>query len=171
MRWEQLFDDLAARADHLERLAHDAEVADRRVREEATVLLADRLRAGAQPVSLLLRDGTWVRGAVATTGPGWVLLHEEGSARQVLVPAGAVLAVRGLVRHAAAPLGPVAARRTFVLAVRALAGADVPVLLRTGAWDLRGSIERVGADHLDVAVDAQESVVVPFSGVLSIAER
>ena len=173
MRWDDLFADLDARLAHAQRLEREEEVADRRARDVASVDLLGRLLATDGELAVQLADGGWVAGPVRAAGPGWVLLTAGTPApRQVLVPTAAVCAVRGLARRSSPP-GPVVARRTLVLALRALAGADVGVLVRTRAADLRGRLSRVGADHVDVAVPAErgvEAVTVPHASLLSVTE-
>ncbi|NAZ88147.1 hypothetical protein [Kineococcus indalonis] len=173
MRWDDLFADLDARLAHAERLEREAEVADRQARDVASVDLLGRLLATDGELSVQLPDGSWVGGLVRAAGPGWVLLAAGAPApRQVLVPTAAVCAVRGLTRRSSPP-GAVVARRTLVLALRALAGADVRVLVRTRAGDLRGRLARVGADHVDVAVPTgrgTEGVTVPYASLLSVTE-
>ncbi|ABS05267.1 hypothetical protein [Kineococcus radiotolerans] len=174
MRWDDLFEDLTGQAEHAERLQRDEEVFDRIRRDEATVALVDRVRAGGDLV-LVLRDGSRVAGRLAGAGPDWFLLQEEWARRQVLVPAAAVSAVRGAPARSAAPWGPVAARRTLLMAVRALARAEEPVLVRAVALDVRGRIGRVGSDHLDVLVEVgrgagEGPVSIPFAALLSVAE-
>jgi hypothetical protein len=175
VRWDDLFDDLAARVEHAQRLDAAEEVADRIRRDEATVTLAARVRATSGRLVFVLRDGSSVAGTVEGVGPDWFLVREEAGRRQVLLPTPSVLAVRGVARASAAPWGAVAARRTLLLAVRALAGAGVEVLVRTGSFDVRGTVSRVGADHVDVLVDQSAdglagSVTIPFAGLLSITE-
>lgn len=181
MRWDDLFDDLDARAEHAHRLERDEEVADRIRRDEATVTLASRVRAANGAVTFVLRDGTTLNGRVEGVGPDWFLVREAAASRQVLLPASAVLALRGVPGRSAAPWGAVAARRTLLLAVRALAGAGVHVVVRTGGVDVRGTVGRVGADHVDV-VDLDDvaegqrgdsgarTTTVPFAALLSITE-
>lgn len=169
MRWDDLFDDLEAQAEHDHRRDLAAEVADRTAREEATVALADRLRAATADVTWVLHDGTTLTGTVLGVGPGWVLAR-EGGGRQVLLPTHAVAHLRGLPARSAAPAGPVAARRTFLMAVRALAGAGERVTVRTTAGAVAGTIRRVCADHLDVE-DGAGARTIPFGAVLAVLER
>jgi hypothetical protein len=175
MRWEELFDDLEARVRHEDRVQREAEVADRREQELAQVALVHRLTgtAGA-PVGVQVSGGDWLEGTVTDVGVGWVLLASSDGRRQVLVAAAAVAAVRGLGRHAGPPPGGVAARRTLVLALRALARAGEPVLVRTRGGEVRGVLGRTGADHVDV--DPQDrsagpgagTVTVPFTALLTV---
>jgi hypothetical protein len=73
------------------------------------------------------------------------------SVRRALVPLAAVAAVDGLATHAAPAAGVVESRLGLGHALRALARDRVVVRVRTGGTDLTGRIERVGADHVDLA--------------------
>ncbi|MEZ0165541.1 hypothetical protein AB2L27_12335 [Kineococcus sp. LSe6-4] len=176
MRWEELFDDLEGQVEHAVRQDLAAEVADRTRREQATVSLADRARAARGPLTWSLRDGSTLVGSVHGAGPGWFLLTSDRGA-QVLLAADAVVAVRGLPGWSAPPLGAVAARRTFLVALRALGDAGVRVRVVTATGTHGGRLGRVGADHLDlvpgdgpdVGVGA-EAVTVPFGAVLAVWE-
>jgi hypothetical protein len=89
-------------------------------------------------------------------GVDWVLLEETGL-REVLVPLAAVLAVTGVGSRSAAPgaEGEVARRLDLRWALRGLARdrAGVAVVLRDGTT-VSGTLDRVGADHVDVAEHA-----------------
>ncbi|NAZ84121.1 hypothetical protein GTR02_20135 [Kineococcus sp. R8] len=176
MRWTELFDDMAAQLVHEERLALEQEVADRRLRDTAEVVLVHRLAATPSDVSLQLLDGSWRTGTWAGSGDGWVVLAQAGAAgRQVLVPLSAVGLVRGVGARSAPGLPP-AARRPLVLALRGLGAADLPVLVTTRSATVRGTLGRVGADHVDVEVPAaargarRDVVTVPFGALLAVEE-
>lgn len=175
MRWDDLFDDLEARALADERARWEAEVEDRREHETAQVALVNRLAGtGAAVVGVQLSDATWVEGTVDGVGVGWVLLTAVGARRQVLVTTTAITAVRGLGRHTGPPPSAVAARRTLVLALRALARTREPVLVRTRSGEVRGTLARIGADHVDVQThdggrgSDGSALTVPFPALLSV---
>lgn len=151
MRWESLFADLEAQLQQADALALDAEVADRTRRELAAVRLADRLRSHAgAALSVSLVSGTTVRGSVLDVGSQWLLLAEEGG--QALVPLAAVAGVSGLSRAVAPPAGAVAGRLGLGHVLRAVARDRQPVRLElTAAQVLTGTVDRVAADHLDLA--------------------
>lgn len=150
MRWDALFADLEAQLDAEQAADLGAEVAERTRAEQGTVWLADRVRAHTgQPLRLLLRDGSRVEGRCADAAPEWVVL-DDGPA-QVLVPWAAVVSVGGLSRVASPPAGQVLARLGLRHALRALARDRAGVRLRLEAGELTGTIDRVGADHLDLA--------------------
>jgi hypothetical protein len=150
MRWDALFADLEAQLDAEQAAELDAEVADRTRTELASVGLADRVRAHVgRTLQLGLRDGSRAAGRCADAAAEWVVLH-DGSA-QVLVPWTAVSSVSGLSRSSAPPPGLALARLGLRHALRALARDRTAVRLRLDGAELTGTIDRVGADHLDLA--------------------
>ena len=153
MRWRALFDDLEAQWDAAERSDFEAEVRDRTRRELALLSAVDRLAAAhGRRLVLSVSGAGIVTGALLDSGPDWCLL-EQGS-QEVLVPLAAVLTVSGLGRAAQAPQVADEVQRRLDLrwALRGLARGRAPVrlLLRDGAA-LTGTLDRVGADHVDLA--------------------
>jgi len=151
VRWDRLFDDLEAQLAEAADLDLDAEIADRTRRELATVTLVDRVRASVGRHLEIHADGAGtVRGELVRAGPDWLLLDDAGRSRVVAVAA--VSAASGLADHLLAPAGEVAARLDLRYLLRGLARdrATVGVTTRDGMhrW---GTIDRVGADHLDLA--------------------
>lgn len=150
MRWERLFDDLEARWGEEERAASRAEIADRTRRELATVTLVSRLAGQEGPVELLLPGGRRLCAPVGDLGDGFVVLTE--GTRRWLVPLGAIVQVTGLPRRSAGPRVVTRVRRFGLgAALRAIARdrAGVVVDDRAGR-QLTGSIDAVGADHVDI---------------------
>lgn len=157
MRWEALFADLEGQAEELAAAELRAEVADRTRREHGLLHLADRLRAAeGHPLAVSVWGAGVVHGRLVDAGSDWLLLEETGL-RDVLVPAAAVLGVAGLGARAQLPgsEGEVGRRLDLRWALRALARdrAGVSVVLRDGST-LTGTLDRVGADHVDVAEHA-----------------
>ncbi len=157
MRWERLFADLEAQLDAAEQAEFAAEVADRTRREAARIRLADRLRAARwQTVTAHVLGAGAVTGEILEVGPDWVLLTEP-PAREALVPLGVLLGVTGLGVAAAAPgsEGLVAARLGLGAALRGVARdrSPVAVVLVDGST-LTGTVDRVGADFVEVAQHA-----------------
>ncbi|TNM60042.1 hypothetical protein FHN55_19850 [Streptomyces sp. NP160] len=152
MRWDALFADLEAQLE-----AADDEVsamhAERVRAEVAGVELRDRLRASAgQRVALRLAGGEAVEGALRAAGPDWLLVEE--AAGEALVPLVAVVLLDGLTRSLAAPAGAVENRLGLASALRGVARdrSAVRIWLReTGGGAITGTVDRVGADHLDLA--------------------
>lgn len=154
MRWKALFDDLEAQVEAGERLGLEAEVRDRTRRETALVPLADRLRAAVgRTLTVRVLGAGALHGAVTDAGPDWLLLDDDRA--DLLVPLGAVLAVAGAGTAARPAPGAVAARLDLRHALRGLARdrSALAVVLRDGSV-LSGTIDRVGADHLDLAEHA-----------------
>ncbi|WP_092862608.1 hypothetical protein [Quadrisphaera sp. DSM 44207] len=175
MRWDALFADLEAQlAAASGSRAEDAEL----VRAEvARTSLSDRWRAHVgSHLRLGLRDGTAVAGELLDAAPTWVLLRD--GARQVLVPAAALGWVEGLSPAVAAPAGQVERRLGLTAALRALARDRAPVQLRLDGTCVTGTIDRVGADHLDLAEHAPDQVrragavrrvvAIPSAAVLAV---
>jgi hypothetical protein len=157
VRWRALFDDLEAQLDAARAAELAGEVAERSRLEAARVLLADRI-AGAvgHPLGVSLPGLGVVRGTLLDAGADWLLL-DEGAGREALVPLAAALGITGAGRASAAPEagGAVGKRLDLRWALRALARgrAGVAVVLTDGAT-LHGTLDRVGADHVDLAEHA-----------------
>jgi hypothetical protein len=154
MRWEQLFADLEAQVAEQEAAAEQAEEASRARAEHGRVLLADRLRGSCgQQLSLACRGAGELTGRLVDVGVDWLLLV-DGQGREVLVAAGALCAVGGLVAVTAPAVehGEVARRLDLRRALRGLARdrATVSCLLEEGTV-LSGTVDRVGADFLELA--------------------
>jgi hypothetical protein len=157
MRWEQLFADLEAQVAEQEAAAEQAEEASRARAEYGRVQLADRLRGSlGQELSLSCRGAGELPGRLVDVGVDWLLLV-DGQAREVLVAAGAVTAVAGLVAvtAAASPDGEVSRRLDLRRALRGLARDRAPVsCLLEDSGVLGGTVDRVGADFLELAEHA-----------------
>jgi hypothetical protein len=180
MRWVELFEDLAAQADALERLQRQHEVSDRYRIELGEITLARRL-AGAtgRPVRLELINRQTIGGVIERVARDWLLLHDSG--RDNIVTVGAVLTVRGLGR--AAPVQPgIDARLGIRSALRAVARdrSVVSVELMNGST-ITGVLDRVGADHVDVGLRplgerranslSADTVAVALGSIASIGRR
>ncbi len=175
MRWEALFADLEAQFAAHAAADRDAHVAELTRAERATVAIGNRLR-GAQGASLSvrLRTGSTVEGRVVDAAPQWVLLRAHG--QQVLIPMAAVAVVAGLGRISAPDPGVVESRLTLGHALRALARDRVLVRVEVDGVELAGRIERVGADHLDLAAGHEEPrrgglMAIPFTGICAVRSR
>lgn len=154
MRWQGLFADLEGQLDAAEAAELAGEVADRSRREAARVLLADRLGAAlGQEAGVHLPAHGLLRGVLVGAGRDWLLLEEPGGA-DLLVPLGAVLGVVGIGGRADDPAatGPVAHRLDLRWALRGLAKSRSGVVLSLcDGSQVTGTLDRVGADHVDVA--------------------
>jgi hypothetical protein len=159
MRWQQLFADLEAQFEAEQEAEERAGSASRARAEVGAVRLVDRLRGAlGAPLVLSCRGAGTVSGVLADTGADWLLLTEERG-RECLVAVAAVRAVGGLGRRTAPPEepGPVRARMDLRWALRGLARdrAAVQLVLDEGSV-LRGTVDRVGADHVELAEHAPE---------------
>jgi len=151
MRWESLFADMEAQL-AAGRLADvRADVAELARAERASITLAARARASVgRSVRVLVGGADVVEGELIDAAPEWLLLATS-PVRRALVPVASAAAVDGLVPHAAPAAGAVESRLGLGHALRALARDRVAVRVQAGGADLTGRIERVGADHLDLA--------------------
>jgi len=145
-----LFDDLEAQLDREQAAEQWAEVAERSRAEFGRVALADRLRAHiGHDATLRLRNGDKVRGRIDDVAVEWVALSE--GTLQVLIPAEAVTVVGGLSRAVSPAPSAVLRRLGLRHALRALARDRAPVRIAIDGGEVAGTIDRVGADHVDLA--------------------
>jgi hypothetical protein len=182
MRWEGLFADLEGQLVADARRELDDEVAERTRRERALVTLADRLGGAlGSRVRLTLPAGARVAGDLVDLGKDWVLVRGDTTGREVLVPLMAVVTVSGL--------GPRSdhtrsARRFglgYALRVLSRDRATVALTLVGGGSVVRGTIDAVGADHLDVAEHDEDvprrrknvtgQTTVPFAALVAVESR
>jgi hypothetical protein len=153
VRWSRLFDDLEAQLEAALGAELDGEVAERSRREAALAHLRDRLAAvhGARATVHLPGAGQ-VQGLLVDSGVDWLLLEEAGSG-EALVPLSAVLGITGIGAAASPPDQSAVGRRLDLRwALRGLARSRTPVrLLLVDGSVLTGTLDRVGADHVDLA--------------------
>lgn len=163
MRWEQLFNDLDAQFDDLADEQMMAELADRERVALGAVSMGQRI-AGAldRPVRVHTTVGLVVAGRLRKVGPDWLLL-QEGVGREALVALSALTQVEGLSTSSGPPMGGVELRLDLRFVLRGLARdrSPVAVVVRGGGGDPpglytenTGTIDRIGADFLELAVHA-----------------
>ncbi len=195
MRWDNLFDDLEGQLEQ----ELGAEETDLRAEEERLRLgrlaLRDRLVAlgyGVEtgPVRVSLTDGSILDLSPRTFGRDWIsgdLVDQSARNAQFIVPLQAIagiLLTRAQVADSLADVAPPESDRglsrrlglAFVLRDLCRRRQSVELVLRDGV--ITGTIDRVGRDHLDLAVHEagtarRESLVshyrvVPFSRVLFV---
>lgn len=149
MRWDALFEDLAAQLEAESAAALDSAVDELLRMELAAIPLMDRLRAHVgSHVDIRLVGGGRVTGTLVRCGSDWILLSV--ALRAVLVPAAAIGSLTGPARFAT-PAGRVAF--SLASALRALAADRASVSLDLGdGIAVDGVIDIVGRDYLELAV-------------------
>jgi hypothetical protein len=187
MRWDDLFGDLEAQLDAAEAASVDAEVADRARRESALLTLAGRLggslggRIGVEVVG-----AGRVEGRLLEVSDQWLLLADDAPvvAAEVLVVRSAVQSVAGLAStsdRTSAPAGGQRVRLGLGVALRAIARDRSPVDVRlTGGGTVQGTLERVGADFVELTEHPAGEVrprragavrTVPFAALALVRSR
>lgn len=147
-RFDDLLAGIIAETDAADAAARDADIAEveRAVRAESRLL--DRLRA-QRAVRIEIAGGAQVSGMVAAVGRDVVVLAADDG--DWAIPVWGLVAVVDLpssAREAAAP----SERLGFASVARAWARQrSVVRVLRVGAGPLDGTIDAVGADHVDLA--------------------
>ncbi|NQX12759.1 hypothetical protein HQQ80_14065 [Microbacteriaceae bacterium VKM Ac-2855] len=198
MRWETLFDDLE------NQLQHEMTVDDLELRAEEERLrigrltVRDRIRALADTggsVTLALNDSRWLTLRPHAFGKDWlaadILPSEDQRPRpelaQCILPLASIATVAVPREELRASVHPQAETRgggrvaeriglSFVLRDLCRRRTRVDVSVATGTYV--GTIDRVGRDHLDLAVHEADSprrqslvhrfVVVPLDGVVLV---
>jgi len=167
MRWDHLFDDLAGQLEH----ELQNEEADLRLEEERLRLgrltLRDRmavLKAPADPTNarlrVRLRTGEVHQLRLVTVGRDWIAGDLDGAPAQTqaIVPLGAIDSLQLTQRQAVDSLDPLvvtselAARLGVAFLLRDLCRRRSIVTLVTLGSSVTGTIDRVGRDHVDLAV-------------------
>lgn len=167
MRWDHLFDDLAGQLEHeLQSEESDLHQEEERLRL-GRLSLRDRLVAlraasdgTASSIRCRLRSGVVERVRIVTVGRDWLAGDLEGSPgrQQAMVPFAAIDAVLLTSTQAMLSLEPVAERSEVAarlgvgFLLRDLCRRRAAVNIRTLTADVSGTIDRVGRDHLDLAV-------------------
>ena len=160
MRWDELFADLEGQLED----GIGAEEREQEVEEERLRLgrlgLRDRIAAiatGRDALRMRLVDGSALDLVPGTLGRDWVSGDVAGTAAQAVLPLAAVAALlptpvqleRSMV---AVPGGALTERLGLPFVLRDLARRRRVVRLVTRSGVLAGTLDRVGRDHLDLAV-------------------
>jgi hypothetical protein len=151
MRLDALFEDLESQFDALQEGDLYGEVADRIRAEVAKFTVLDRLRGAVGTVIRVeLTHAEPVQGELVRVGKDCLLLEAERS-EEWLVPAAALTAVHGLGPWAEPAEGAVAAKLGLAHLLRGIARDRSPVTLFGAGHPVTGTIDRVGADFLEIA--------------------
>lgn len=167
MRWDHLFDDLAGQLEHeLQSEESDLQLEEERLRL-GRLPLRERLaalRASTDPslatVRLRLRSGELHEVRLVTVGRDWLAGDLEGApgTHQAIVPMPAIDSLLLTAQQASVSLDPftpaseLAARLGVAFLLRDLCRRRVGVTLVTATSSASGTIDRVGRDHVDLAV-------------------
>lgn len=156
MRWDRLFEDLEAQLGGEGARELDAEVADRTRRERALLDVHTRLLANVDTPGVGFRlPGRVIAGTLVDVGPDWALV-ETVPHRPVVVVLAAVRGVTGLGPGARTP-SVVAKRFGLGAALRAVSRDRAVVeLADLDGHVATGTIDVVGADHLELAEHASD---------------
>ncbi|MFI2563213.1 hypothetical protein [Paenarthrobacter sp. NPDC018779] len=159
----------------------EAEITERARVELAQLALGDRLRgAVGHELVLVLVSGERIAGVLGHLGKDWLVISQ--GTRQWLVPWWSVSFLEGLGRLVRKPSPGVGGSLVMASALRGLARnrAEVAVHVASAGQVSRvfeGVIDRVGSDHLDVAVTRGEArragavvsvVTVPFAALVAV---
>jgi hypothetical protein len=152
-----LFDDLAAQLEAAERAERVAESADLRRLEQSRISLAERLGGAiGADVSLSVEGVAAVAGELRQVGHDWLLMDAVHGGETV-VALSAVVSASGLPAGAAQPDDGVDRRLGLGVVLRRLARDRLPVTIVTRSGSVcSGTIDRVGADYLDLAEHAAD---------------
>jgi hypothetical protein len=157
VRWELLFADLEAQVDAAAAAELAGEVEERTRHAVGAVTLVQRLRAAAgSELTVGLEAAAPAVGVVEGVGPDWLLLAAGGT--ELLVPTAAVAWVQGLGRLAqVTEPGRVWGRLGLRTALRGIArDRSVVTVRQRGVEPVTGTLDRVGADQVDLAVHAAD---------------
>ncbi len=162
MRWQELFADLEAEASSLQRLDEGREIADRTRGELAQVGLLNRLRASVGGRLTVRVAGTGeLTGRLERVGADWILIT---STDEVVIALSALMAVADLSSAAVSDsgVGVIASRLRLTSVLRAVARdrSAVRITMVDGSG-LVGTLDRVGADFVDLAVHSLEEAPRP----------
>ena len=179
VRWEQLFADLEGQFEAAAEEDLQLEVADRTRRELARIAMRDRLRASVGSTVTVEVGGSSTTGRLAAVGADWLLVRPDH--RALLVVLAAVSGLVGLQASAVEPdsVPAVESRLGLGHALRAIARDRAAVtLMRRDGTTLTGTIDRVGADHLELAEHGLDEFprpdrlrgrrTVPFAAVAAV---
>lgn len=193
MRWDHLFDDLAGQLEHeLQSEETDLQFEEERLRL-GRLALRDRLTAlksapdpSMAHVHVLVCSGDSFKVRVVTVGRDWVAgdLHGPPSDQQAIIPFSAIESLTLTPVQASdslesrGPRSELAERLGIAFLLRDLCRRRSTITLVTATGSTSGTIDRVGRDHLDLAMhehdrprrmsEVQHVKVVPFDQLLLV---
>ena len=152
MRWDALFADLESQFEAMQESDLYGEVADRIRAEVGKITVLDRLRGAVDTVIRVeLVDAEPVRGMLTRVGKDCVLIETEWH-EEWLIPVAALVAVHRLGPWAEQASGAVEGKLGLAHLLRGIARDRSPVtLFCSGGGPVSGTIDRVGADFLELA--------------------
>jgi hypothetical protein len=176
-RWDRLFEDLEAQVQADASRELRAEVADRTRRERALVGMPARLLGNAGRHVVVRTPAGEHAGPIREVGADWLLLQPTAE-RLVLIPTSAVRSVTGLRAGSHEP-SLVARSLGLGAALRAISRDRAAVeLTDLDGHVLTGTLDAVGADHLELAEHPFDELrrpgnvravhLVPFDAVAAV---
>lgn len=181
MRWEGLFADLEAQAETLAAAERAAEIEERTRSETARLTAADRLRGSiGTEVRLSCQGNLTVQGQLTSVQVDCVLLSEPHG-RETLVALNKLLSVGGLSRLAETDVTnrAVATRLGLPFLLRRIARDRSGVRIQLVERVVSGTIDRVGANFIEVAIHPQgearrrtavvDVVLVPIAAIVALS--
>lgn len=170
MRWNHLFDDLAGQLEHeLHAEERDLQQEEERLRlgrlelrGRLAVVLRER-DSEKRVVTLRTAEGSLHRVRLRSLGRDWVagdIVDSPGT--QVVVPLNAVESLVFTLEEAERTLAhtpardDLSARLGLSFLLRDLCRRRTPLTVQTVAGELHGTVDRVGRDHVDLAVHERE---------------
>ncbi|WP_151524314.1 hypothetical protein [Serinicoccus kebangsaanensis] len=156
MRWDQLFEDLAAQQQEWERREVEADAAEHTRAERSRVHLGDRLAADVgRPLRVRVSGVGPLTVRLVDVGPDWLLVHDprQQERQERVVVMDALVSVEGLTGR----VDDRPRRWGLRQALRAVSRDRARVRVHDREGDQRsGTIDRVLADHLDLARHADD---------------
>lgn len=179
MRWNDLFADLEAQLEFGQWHAVEQDAAELTRGLWAELSLMDRIRAAmGQRIRIILQDGRMQLLDVRTVGPGWVGGADDTSS--LILTRDVIVGIDANLRRAEVPARPLQSGPSVSRIYRTLARRREPlqILAKTGIVLAEGTIDRVGRDHIDVALHARDDFrrstavqgirIIPFDAILLV---
>lgn len=163
VHWDRLFEDLEGQLAaewEAERAVLDAESERLRIAKLALRTRLRRLEHDAALIGLHLADGTRLPVRIHAVGSDWIAAQRVEAGGALIVPLAAISSVEtahgallSTLEDAAPPPDALRERMTLGFLLRDLARRRTPLhlALRDGE-KLHGTVDRAGADHLDLAL-------------------